>query len=175
VTSTAMADKSAPELAVLRAIRSSDAEGMCRLANMPGYRRGTLRQPFESVDSWQRRIDKRSASDLWIVAELGGVLVGNGALQGKTNPRNNHVAELGMGVADDVAGRGIGTQILLALLDTADNWRGWKRIQLEVFVDNEPAVALYKKHGFQIEGTQVKSSFRDGAYVDTYAMARLTF
>ena len=148
---------------------------MCRLANMPGYRRGTLRQPFKSVDYWQKRIDRRTAGDVWIVAEVGGVLVGNGGLNGKTNPRNNHIAELGMGVADDFAGQGIGTQILLALLDTADKWRGWKRIQLEVFVDNEPAVALYQKHGFEIEGTQVKSSFRDGEFVDTYAMARLQF
>lgn len=163
------------EPAALRAIRSSDAEGMCRLANMPGYRHGTMRQPFETVDYWQKRIDRHAASDVWIVAEIAGVLIGSGGLTGKTNPRNSHIADLGMGVADDVAGQGIGTQILLALLDTADKWRGWRRLQLEVFVDNERAVALYKKHGFEIEGRQVKSSLRDGVFVDTYAMARLRF
>jgi L-phenylalanine/L-methionine N-acetyltransferase len=44
---------------------------------------------------------------------------------------------------------------------------------LEVFVDNEPAIRLYKKFGFVIEGTLVAYAYRDGQYIDTYTMARL--
>jgi putative acetyltransferase len=46
-------------------------------------------------------------------------------------------------------------------------------LELEVFVDNEPAIRLYKKFGFKIEGTLVEYAFRNGCYVDTYTMARL--
>ena len=38
---------------------------------------------------------------------------------------------------------------------------------------NEPAIALYKKYGFETEGTIRKYGRRDGELVDTYAMARV--
>jgi putative acetyltransferase len=58
-------------------------------------------------------------------------------------------------------------------IDLADNWLNLRRLELEVFVDNEPAIQLYKKFGFTIEGTLVEFAFRDGRYVDTFTMARL--
>ena len=54
-----------------------------------------------------------------------------------------------------------------------DNWLRVDRIELTVFVDNEPAVAVYKKHGFEIEGTGKKYGLRNGEYVDAYFMARV--
>ena len=38
---------------------------------------------------------------------------------------------------------------------------------------NARAIALYKKFGFEVEGKLKRYAFRDGAYVDAYAMARL--
>jgi putative acetyltransferase len=46
------------------------------------------------------------------------------------------------------------------------------RLELTVFVDNERAVALYKKHGFEIEGELVDYAYRNGRYVTAYTMAR---
>ncbi len=42
-----------------------------------------------------------------------------------------------------------------------------------MYVDNEAALALYRKHDFEIEGTMRGYALRRGALVDTYAMARL--
>ena len=42
------------------------------------------------------------------------------------------------------------------------------------FTDNERAIALYRKFGFEIEGTHKAYAFRNGAYADTYAMARVS-
>ena len=47
------------------------------------------------------------------------------------------------------------------------------RLELVVFVDNEAAIRLYRKHGFVIEGTHRAFALRKGAFVDAYAMARL--
>jgi putative acetyltransferase len=47
------------------------------------------------------------------------------------------------------------------------------RLELNVYVDNEPAIALYRKFGFEIEGTNRAFALRDGVYVDSHAMARL--
>ena len=34
-------------------------------------------------------------------------------------------------------------------------------------------IALYKKFGFEMEGTHCRYAFRDGGFVDAYFMARL--
>jgi putative acetyltransferase len=78
-----------------------------------------------------------------------------------------------MAVHDDYHGRGVGTALMVACLDLADNWLNLHRVDLDVYVDNEPALRLYKKFGFVIEGRLVDYAFRDGAYVDVYMMARL--
>ena len=63
--------------------------------------------------------------------------------------------------------------MLAALIEAADRWFNLRRLELTVYVDNEPAIALYKKFGFVIEGTRRADAFRDGAFVDSYMMARL--
>jgi putative acetyltransferase len=89
------------------------------------------------------------------------------------NGRQLHVATLGLGVHDAWTGRGIGTALLTALIDSADNWLGIWRLQLVVYVDNAPALRLYRRFGFEVEGTHRAYALRDGQYVDAYAMARI--
>lgn len=59
-----------------------------------------------------------------------------------------------------------------ALIDLADSWYALKRIELEVYVDNEVTVNLYKKFGFVIEGTMKCYAMKDGKFIDAYLMAR---
>ena len=82
---------------------------------------------------------------------------------------------MALGVHDGFTGRGIGTAILTALLDLADNLHGLKRLELEVYADNDTAHRLYLRHGFEVEGRRVKAALTDGRYVDTVTMARLRF
>jgi L-phenylalanine/L-methionine N-acetyltransferase len=42
-----------------------------------------------------------------------------------------------------------------------------------VYTDNEPAIKLYQKFGFKIEGTLERYAFREGNYVNAYSMARI--
>ena len=76
-------------------------------------------------------------------------------------------------VRDDWHGKGVGTAMMRAVIDLADKWLNLARIELTVFTDNESAIALYRKFGFEIEGTHRKYAFRDGEFVDAYAMARI--
>jgi putative acetyltransferase len=78
-----------------------------------------------------------------------------------------------MAVRDDLQGRGVGTALLEAALDLADNWLGLTRLELSVYVDNAAGVDLYKKVGFEVEGTHRRFAFRDGEFVDAYSMARV--
>ena len=63
--------------------------------------------------------------------------------------------------------------MMQAAVDLADKWLNLTRLELEVQVDNEGAIRLYKKFGFEIEGTLREYTFRDGDFVDVHCMARL--
>jgi putative acetyltransferase len=78
-----------------------------------------------------------------------------------------------MGVHEDYQGQGVGSALLAAIVDLADNWYNLRRLELEVYADNAAGVALYRKFGFEAEGLYKKYAFRDGQYVDALPMARL--
>jgi L-phenylalanine/L-methionine N-acetyltransferase len=84
-----------------------------------------------------------------------------------------HVGTIGIAVHDDWQGRGVGTALMEAALNLADNWLNLTRMELRVYVDNPAAMALYKRFGFEIEGTHRRLAFRNGEYVDAYSMARI--
>jgi putative acetyltransferase len=55
-------------------------------------------------------------------------------------------------VRDDWHGQGVGTALIEAAIDLADNWRNLTRLELRVFTDNAPAIHLYEKVSFETEG-----------------------
>ena len=63
--------------------------------------------------------------------------------------------------------------MMAALVETADDWLNLKRLELKVHTDNAPAIRLYRKFGFEVEGTLRANAFRGGVYIDSHIMARL--
>lgn len=157
---------------LIRAREPEDAAGLTRMFNLPGFRHGTARLPFESVEATTARLRGFRSGDPFLVAELSGEIVGSASLH-LGQGRRRHAADLGMGVHDDHVREGIGSALLRALIDIADGWLDLKRLQLDVNIDNAPAIALYERFGFEREGIRRADVFRDGAYVDTFSMARL--
>lgn len=99
----------------------------------------------------QARVEGGDNTQFSLVAECDGQIVGNAGLSVEQHPRRRHVANIGMAVHDDHHGKGIGSQLLAAMIDLAENWLAVTRIELSVYTDNAAGVALYEKHGFQIE------------------------
>ncbi len=157
----------------VRAAELSDAEALTRLfAHRNAYAQ-TLQLPLQSTEVWRKRLTHSDATQISLVATAAGEVVGNLGLTRFTRPRRAHVGEIGMGVRDDWQGKGVGSALLEAALDLADNWLGLRRIELHVHADNERAVALYRKFGFEAEGTHRAYAIRNGVYVDSLSMARL--
>lgn len=159
---------------VVRAMEPEDIDMVSEIMNMPHTQGGTLQLPYTSRAYRRQRMGEPAKPDqlIALVAEIEGRIVGQAALHVRDR-RERHSAGVGIAVHDAFHGQGVGTALMTALLDVADNWLGLIRVDLQVYIDNAPAIALYKKCGFEVEGTLRKCAIRNGQYVDAYAMARL--
>jgi L-phenylalanine/L-methionine N-acetyltransferase len=158
----------------VRAAEPGDYEAIRETMAQPRAQAQTLQLPLPSAEMWKKRLAETPAGDHILVAEINRKVVGNLGLQAASKAqRRRHVASLGMAVHDDYHSRGVGSALMKAALDLADNWLQYTRIELTVYTDNEPAIALYKRFGFEMEGTLKQYAFRNGVMVDAYAMARL--
>jgi putative acetyltransferase len=156
----------------VRAAEPADAEAIHELFSQPKAMANTLQLPLRSVEERQRYAQNQPGSHR-VVAVIDGRVVGNLGLTVEQAPRRCDVGHIGMAVHDDFHNRGVGSALMAAMIDLADNWLGLRRIELTVYTDNLAAVHLYDKFGFQIEGTGRKYARRAGEYVDAYYMARM--
>ena len=158
---------------VVRRAEVADAPAIAKTFAASSAYAGTLQLPFPSTSVWEKRISENGSDDYVLVAEVDGEVVGNAGLHPVSkSPRRRHAGTIGMAVRDDWQGRGVGTALMAALVDLADNWIGYSRLELTAYTDNEAALALYRKFGFEIEGTARRYALRDGVLVDAYMMAR---
>lgn len=135
---------------------------------------GTFQLPFTSPETWRKRLSEPEPGLYLLLACDESDVVGMVGLHTHPQtPRRAHAGFIGMAVRDDWQGKGVGTALLQAVLELADRWLNLTRLELNVFTDNEAAVRLYRKFGFETEGTLRQFAFRDGQFVDAYAMGRL--
>ena len=151
-----------PSLLIRRA-RAADAEDLRQTMADPEVFADLMQLPIPSVEMWRKRLADREE----------GQVVGSVGLQPSTTLRRRHCAGVGNSVALQAQGQGVGTALLRALCDYADNWAHLLRLELTVFTDNHRAIALYRRCGFVHEGTHRAYALRHGQYADVHAMARL--
>ena len=166
-------DTATPPDLLIRAARPQDAEAIAELMNLSGFRYHTLRLPYHRPEEVRRALEEAVNDDnRRLLAFSDGQLVASGDLR-RFAGRRAHVGTLGIGVHDAWRGRGIGRALLTEIVDLAERWLGLRRLELTVYVDNAPAIALYRRFGFAVEGTHRGYALRDGALVDAYSMARI--
>lgn len=163
---------------IIREISVEDAEAITDLikeveANSefmlmePGERQMTAEQQRKALE----RITQGSHSTIF-VSEEKDKLVGYLIVIGGNVRRTRHSAYLVIGILKEYRGKGIGT----ALFQRIDKWaREHKltRLELTTVTLNEAGIALYKKNGFEIEGTKRQSLMINGKTYDEYYMSKL--
>lgn len=118
----------------------------------------------------------RTLSAAWncllLVAEVGEEIVGTLSVHGQGATRLQHHAWLGINVARDYWGLGVGR----TLMETALGWAGahpaLRKISLFVHHENRRAIALYAALGFAEEGRIAGMLRVDGRYHDALCMSR---
>lgn len=156
--------------------RPADAAEMARIMGCPEVYANLMQLPMPSEEMWRKRLETMAdpeRTDVFLVAERGGRVVGSAGLHPAPQLRRRHAAMMGISVAPEAQGRGVGSALMQAVCDYADGWAQILRIELTVFTDNARAIALYQRFGFRHEGTHRGYALRDGVYMDVHAMARL--
>ena len=134
---------------------------------------GTLQLPYPTEPLWKERLSaKANEGDIHLVAESDNEIVAHAMLFGVPQMRRRHACVLGISVIGHAQGKGVGSALMKALIDYADNWTTFLRIELTVFADNTHAITLYKKFGFEQEGVLRNYSLRNGRFDDVITMAR---
>ena len=151
----------------------SHLEAVTALYNERAVTRQVLQMPFQSVDVWRQLLLAENERVLKLVALHQGQVIGHLGLENYSRIRRSHAGSVGMAVAGAWQGKGVGSQLLAAALDVADNWMNLHRVELTVYADNEAAIGLYRKFGFETEGLLRDYAVRDGVWVDVLSMARL--
>jgi RimJ/RimL family protein N-acetyltransferase len=132
-----------------------------------GERKTTPEQQQKQLE----RIKQQPNSTIF-VAEENGQLAGYLIAIGGSVQRTKHSAYLVIGILSEHRGKGLGTK----LFENVTEWalrKNISRLELTAVTENEAGVALYKKSGFQIEGTKRKSLIIDGKFFDEFYMAKL--
>lgn len=155
----------------------SDAEALTRLAEaVSAEPEGWLisaNGEWRSVGDERRYLKalRRYPNAAVLVAEQSnGAIIGRLSLARDTHPASAHVADLGLMVAKEARGRGVG----LGLLEAGVEWAraaGIRKLELHVFPWNEPAIQLYERFGFEWEGYRKAHYHRAGKDVDAMLMA----
>lgn len=104
-----------------------------------------------------------------LVAVEGRRVIGHLTVSREESPATRHVASLGLAVASDRRGRGVGA----ALMEEAIRWArsvGVEKLALTVYPDNERGQALYQKFGFREEGRLTGHSKKSFGYRDEIVM-----
>ncbi|MFC0227738.1 GNAT family N-acetyltransferase [Serratia aquatilis] len=151
---------------VVRHVERKDAEALHQLFSHPAVYRDTLQLPLPSKEMWQQRVSEIKPGTYCLVACIDELVVGQLTVELNQRLRRRHVATFGIIVDACYHGKGVGSELMKAMIDICDNWAAIERIELTVFTDNQSAIALYRKFGFEIEGINRRFAVREGELVD---------
>lgn len=162
----------------LRALTSSDIPSTLAWNNQDDIKQKYAGHPFsvniEMETDWYERILRSNLP----TTVFGIELVEEKKLIGITILKNitliHRKAEFSIFIGDkDERGKGYSTIAANKTLAFGFNKLGLNRIYLNVQKNNESAIKLYKKIGFNIEGEIRESVFKDGQFYDEYIMSIL--
>ena len=125
-------------------------------------------RPFSFVETAFYLARVLDAKQPYFVAAGAGRVVGWCDVTPARGDVHAHIGVLGMGVASDWRGQGIGARLIEAALEASSEL--FEQVELHVFASNERARALYRKAGFVEQGCRRGGRKHAGLYDDDIIM-----
>ena len=168
------------ELVALRAIERDDVEVLHAIdaaydtwpeTNYSPYAPKSLDEVLKAFDGEEESSYRGSDAYVPFAIVLDEQVVGMCCFWGID--LHNRRAHLGIGLAEEHRGKGIGTDATRVMLHYAFVDRGLHRVQLEVLATNAAAIRSYQKAGFREDGRMRESAWVRGEFVDEVYMSVL--
>ncbi len=136
---------------VIRHAETRDYEAIRQIHAQPEVYYNTLQVPHPSDYMWQERLADRPGIKQ-LVACIDGDVVGHLTIDVQQRPRRSHVADFGICVDSHWKNRGVASALMREMIEMCDNRLRVDRIELTVFVDNAPAIKVYKNTALKLKG-----------------------
>ncbi|MGC9310817.1 MAG: GNAT family N-acetyltransferase [Candidatus Aenigmatarchaeota archaeon] len=127
------------------------------------------KEEIEFVAEMLKKCENRQI--VCLVAEVNGKVSGMANVD-KLREAEAHAGTLGIALRKNARGKGIGKLLMETVIFEAKKSLKIEIVVLEVFAENERAIALYKKLGFRKFGTLKNGLKRRGKYSDKIMMAK---
>ena len=127
---------------------------------------------FETeAPSWKAWDRSQLDGQRYVAVEKGRVVGWVAAHPVSSRPCYAGVVEHSVYVRDDWQGKGIGRALLERLFESTEQAGIWT-IQTGIFPENEASLALHRKAGFRVVGTQERLGKMDGVWLDVVVLER---
>jgi RimJ/RimL family protein N-acetyltransferase len=157
----------------IRALTADDVEAYwrCRLESLerePEAFGSSVEDHLKlTPDEIRRRLTGDPANNFVFGAFLEGRLVGTGAFVRQPELKQRHKGRVwGVYLNAEMRGKGIGRQLMKAVLDRAAEIEGLEQILISVATGQAAAVALYRSLGFTSFGCESKALKIGNRYID---------
>ncbi|WP_233191819.1 MULTISPECIES: GNAT family N-acetyltransferase [unclassified Sporosarcina] len=164
---------------ILREIENSDAEKLSNLIQQVEssseymlWEAGEREIEIERQKKMIERMKDSNNSTIFVAENRNNELVGYLFAIGGDAKRNKHSAYIVVGISENYRGQGVGSKLFKELEQWATQ-HGIHRLELTVVTRNQAGLALYKKMGFEVEGTKRHSLFINDEFVDEYYMSKI--
>lgn len=162
--------------AILRSPIKEDAQAMIDYLNIIGgesdfitFGKNEFSMSVEAEQDYIERVNSMNSSkNVLIIIE--NEIVGIASITSVQKERMKHNGTLGISLRKKYWGIGLGSEIMVYLIDWAKSNKITKKINLLVREDNIRGVKLYEKFGFEKEGLLKKDICVNGIYYNTIAM-----
>lgn len=127
---------------------------------------------LEAEEKFIKKLNK-SLNNVMILAFINDKLVGSAGIDPIGDKiRMLHRATFGIAIIKEAWNLGVGTALITEILDCARKI-SYEQIELEVITQNQRAINLYERFGFEIYGTRGNAlKFKDGTYSSEYLMMK---
>ena len=159
---------------VIRRAAPDDADAICAIHNQGiADRIATLDTTMRTGSGTREWLAERDARHPVLVAERDGRVVGWGSLN-RFNPRAayDHVADFSVYVERGWRGKGVGRELLEALVAAARGI-GYHKMVLAALAHNAAGLALYRRAGFTHVGVYREQGQLDGRWADVVIMEKI--
>jgi len=129
----------------------------------------------KTVEEEERIIEEHNSvkNQIFILAKFDEKIIGILNVGSSRKKRLEHIGEFGLSVLKAYWNKGVGDSLMKYMIDWAKESGIIRKLNLRVSVNNESAIRLYKKNGFQIEGTIIRDIKLNDTFQDTYQMGLL--